>query len=174
MTDSEVKPPTIMGLSLKWGLLSAGISVLLFVVRAVTSTNPFDNKAWGWTVLTLAMAVAIVVLTHREFKNNGDGYMSFGQGFKLGFLSSVISIIIYGIFVMIYTGLIDTEVMNNMYQAQREEMESNNMSDEQIDMAIGFTEKLFWPIFFVFGLIFSCILVLIVTIFTQKKSPEQI
>lgn len=173
MTDSEVKPPTIMNVGLKWGLISAGAAVLLFVVRAVTSTNPFDNKAWGWTIVTLAVTVALLVLAHREFKNNGNGYMSYGQGFKIGFLASLISLIVYGIFVLFYTAVIDTTVMDNVYQAQREEMEAGgNMTDEQIDMAIGFTKNLFWPIFFVFGLIFSTVFVLIITIFTQKANPE--
>lgn len=161
-----------MNVGLKWGLLSAGAAVLLFVVRAVTSTNPFDNKAWGWTIVTLAVSVVLLVLSHREFKTNGNGYMSYGQGFKIGFVSSVVSLIVYGLFVLLYTSLIDTNVMDNVYQAQREEMEANNMPDEQIDMAIGFTQKLFWPIFFVMGLIFSTVFVLIITIFTQKNNPE--
>jgi hypothetical protein len=172
INEPQVKAPTTMSVGVKYGLFMTAASVLLFVVRAVISGNPFDRNV-TWTVVAIAVSVTLIVLAQREFKNNGDGYMTYGQGFMIGFWISVISVVAYGIFVVFYSNVIDTNVMENMYNSQREQMEAGgNMSDDQIETAIGFTKKLFWPLFFIFGIIFSLITVLIITIFTQKSNPN--
>lgn len=169
MTDSEVKPPSIMNIGLKYGLISTGVGILIFLALALTASNPFDNT-WGW--VRIAVSIVLIVLAHREFKNTGDGYMSYAQGFKIGFVMLIVGIIVGNLFTWFYTTIIDTTVMDTFYDAQREQMESNNMPDEQIDVALEWTRKLFWPIAFVFGIIGGTVGVLIVTIFTQKKNPE--
>ena len=161
-----------MSVGLKYGLLMFAASAVMFVIRAITSGNPFDRNI-TWTVIAIAVSVVIIVLAQREFKNNGDGFMTYGQGFAVGFWLAVVSVVAYGVFVLLYANVIDTNLMNTMYDAQREQMEAGgNMSDDQIETAIGFTKKLFWPLFFIFGIIFSLITVLIITIFTQKSNPN--
>lgn len=172
INEPQVKAPTTMSVGLKYGLFMTAASVLMFVLRAATSGNPFDRSV-TWTVITIAISVTIIVLAHREFKNNGDGFMTYGQGFVIGFWISVVSVVAYGLFVILYANVIDTNLMDNFYQMQREQMEAGgNMSDDQIETAIGFTQKLFWPLFFIMGVIFSLITVLIITIFTQKSNPN--
>jgi hypothetical protein len=171
MTDPEVNPPSIMNIGLKYGLISSGIGILIFLALALSAANPFDNT-WGW--VRIVISIAIIVLAHREFKASGDGYMSYAQGFKIGFVMVLVGIVIGNVFTWFYTTIIDPGVMDIFYDAQRTQMEGNNMPDEQIDVALEWTKKLFWPIAFVFGIIGGVIGVLIVTIFTQKKSPEQI
>ena len=161
-----------MSVGFKYGLMMMAASILMFVLRAVTSGNPFDRSV-TWTVVTIAISVTIIVLAHREFKNNGDGFMTYGQGFAIGFWMSLVSVVAYGLFVILYANVIDTNLMDNFYQMQREQMEAGgNMNDSQIDTAIGITRKLFWPLFFIIGIIFSLITVLIITIFTQKSNPN--
>jgi hypothetical protein len=169
MTDSEVKPPSILNIGLKYGLISTGIGILIFLALALSAANPFDN-VWGW--VRIGISIVLIVLAHREFKTTGDGFMSYGQGFKIGFVMLLVGIVIGNLFTWFYTSMIDPGVMDTFYDAQREQMEGNNMPDEQIDVAIEWTKKLFWPIAFVFGIIGGTVGVLIVTIFTQKKNPE--
>jgi hypothetical protein len=172
INEPQVKAPTTMNVGLKYGLFATAASIVMFVIRAATSGNPFDRSA-VWTVVAIAVSIAIIVLAQREFKNSGDGYMTYGQGFVIGFWITVVSVVVYAVFVIIYSTLIDTNVMNAMYDAQREQMEAGgNMSSDQIETAIGWTKKLFWPFFFIIGIVFSLITVLIVTIFTQKSNPN--
>ncbi|HMJ70094.1 MAG TPA: DUF4199 domain-containing protein [Cyclobacteriaceae bacterium] len=169
MTDSEVKPPSIMNIGLKYGLISTGIGILMFLALALSAANPFDNT-WGW--VRIAISIVIIVLAHREFKNSGDGFMSYGQGFKIGLIMILVGIVVGNLFTWFYTAVVDPGVMDIFYDAQRTQMEGNNMPDEQIDVAIEWTKKLFWPIAFVFGIIGGLIGVLIITIFTKKENPE--
>jgi hypothetical protein len=170
--DQEPKAsPNAMNIAVKWGLISTAVSIILFVIRAAVTGNPFESD-WIWTLLVTAVSIALIVLGQREFKNSGDGFMSYGQGFKIGFVMGLISVIVYGIFVLIYANFIDAELMDKMLLANREKMEAQGTPDEQIEMALGWTKKLFWPIFFVFGIFGSAIVTLIVTIFTQKNNPN--
>jgi hypothetical protein len=59
-----------------------------------------------------------------------------------------------------------------MLENQVMKMEEAGSPDNQIEMAREWTAKLFWPMYFIFGIIGSIVIALIVTIFTQKKSPE--
>jgi hypothetical protein len=161
-----------MNVSLKYGIVSAAIGIVIFIARAIIDGNPF-GKNWMFTVVSIAIGVVVIVLAHREFKNNGDGFMSFGQGFKIGFMVTLISFIVSGIFTFIYTSVIDTTLMDTFYLSQREEMErAGTMNDQAIDTAIEWTQKLFWPFFLIGGLFSSALMGVVVPIFTQKRNPE--
>lgn len=161
--------PTVRGVGVKFGLISAGISVFFFLVLAISGLNAFDNK-WNW--LGAIISVIILVLAHKQFKDDGDGFMSYGQGVGIGFWIALISVIIGGLFTLLYISVIDTTVMDAFYDAQRIQMEERGMPDDQIDMAITWTQKLFWPIYFFMGTFFGVLIAVIVSIFTQKKNPN--
>lgn len=169
MEDTTVKTPTVRSVGIKFGLISAGFSIFFFLVLTLIGMNPFD-RALSW--VSLVVSVVIIVLAHKQFKDQGDGFMTFGQGVGIGFWMAVISLLIGGLFTFIYAGFIDPTVMDGVYEAQRADMEEQGMADEQIDVAITWTKKLFWPFYFGIGLFFGVLLAVIVSIFTQKKNPQ--
>lgn len=157
-------------IGIKFGLISAVIGIVYFLVLIFTVDNPFDQK-WGW--LSIIISIVIIVLAHKAYKEENNGFMTFGEGVTIGFWITVVAIVVDGLFRYVYSNFIDPTVMERMYEAQYLQMQEKGMADEQIEVAISWTRKLFWPIFFVIGPIFSMITVLIVTIFTQKRPPEQ-
>lgn len=169
MEDNSVKIPTVRSIGIKFGLISAGFSIFFFLVVTLIGMNPFD-RALSW--VSLVVSIVILVLAHKQFKDQGDGFMTFGQGFGIGFWITVVALLIGGLFTFVYAGFIDPTVMDGVYEAQRLEMEEKGMPDEQIDVAITWTKKLFWPFYFGIGLFFGVLLALIVSIFTQKKNPQ--
>ncbi|MEI9918597.1 MAG: DUF4199 domain-containing protein [Bacteroidota bacterium] len=164
-------PPTTMSIALKWGLISTAATILIFIVRVIATKNPMENS-WVWSVIGLGLGVVLLVLAQREYKTNGDGFMSYGKGFMIGFLMGIISIVAYGIFLYIYATFIDAGLMDLAFEPQRLKMEEQGMSEEQIQTGMKFGRMLFWPILLVGGIIMNCIFVLIVTIFTQKPNPN--
>jgi len=162
--------PTVRSVGIKFGLISAGISVFFFLVLVMTGMNAFDNK-WNW--IGLGVSIVILVLAHKQFKDQGDGYMSYGQGVGIGFWIAVISLLIGGLFTLVYVSFVEPTAMDAFYDAQRMGMEEKGMPDDQIDVAISWTKKLFWPIYFFFGIFFGVLVAVIVSIFTQKKNPQQ-
>ena len=165
-TMSAVTPRSV---GIKFGLISAVISVVFFLALSVTGQNAFDNT-WNW--IGLIVSVAIVFLAHKNFKDSGNGYMSYGQGVGIAFWIALISLIINFLVTYLYVSFIDTGAMDLFYEAQTEKLAEQGMQDEQIDMALGWTKTLFWPMYIFGGLFFGVLVGVIVSIFTQKKNPE--
>ena len=167
----NVKPASTRKVGVKFGLISAGIGVFIFLVLTLTGMNAFDNK---WSFLHVAIGVILIILGHKEFKQSGDGFMSYGQGVAIGFWMALVSVVIGGLFTWIYTAFIEPTAMEPVYEMQRMKFEEQGMPDSQIETSMEWMKKLFWPIYFFFGIFFSVLIAVIVSIFTQKKNPQPV
>ncbi|GIV37274.1 MAG: hypothetical protein KatS3mg032_1653 [Cyclobacteriaceae bacterium] len=160
--------PTTRSVGLKWGIISALFSILFFLILVIAGANAFDNK-WGW--IGGIFSIIFMVLAHREFKQQGDSFMTYGQGLGISFWMVLISTAVAGLFTYIYSNIIDPATMEKFYESQRMQMEERNMPEEQIEIALEWTRKLFWVIYAVGGILGGMFIALIVSIFTQKKNP---
>jgi ABC-type antimicrobial peptide transport system permease subunit len=103
--------------------------------------------------------------------------MSYGEGIGISFWIGLLSSVISSLFTYIYIKFFDASFVEMIKEKQIEEMQARGMSDEQIDQGMKFAEMFMSPeailIFGIIGGIITVLIVgLIVTIFTQKKSPE--
>jgi hypothetical protein len=162
-------PASTRSIGMKWGLYSALVGVALFLIAAIVGMNPFSGPL-NWA--GLVFVIVFMVLAHKNFKDAGDGFMSYGQGVGIGFWFTLVSTVVTVLIMFVYAGIIDPSVMEAMYNEQQAQMEAQGQSDEAIEMAMTWTKKLFW-VFAVIGSIFwGMIIALILTIFTQKKAPD--
>jgi apolipoprotein N-acyltransferase len=166
----HAKAVTTRGVGVKYGLYSAGFGIF-FLVRALLGHNPFD-QAWWAGLISLVVSVLLIVLAHREFKESGDGFMSYGQGVGIGFWMALVAVPIALLFQWVYTSFIDPEVMNQFYEAQRIQMEERGAPDSQIDLIQENTKRFFWIFGFIVAMFISVLLAVIVSIFTQKRNPQ--
>jgi ABC-type multidrug transport system fused ATPase/permease subunit len=168
---TETAAPSVRAIGVKYGLISAVIGVVMFLGMQLMGMSPFSG---GWTIglIRFAIAIVILVLAQKAFKDEGDGFMTYGQGFGIGVWITLIAILIGGLFSYVYANFIDLTAMDLFYEEQAEQMRERGQTDDQIAMAQEWTKKLFWVFFFVFGFIFSLIVPLVVTIFTQKKNQQ--
>ena len=160
---------SVRSVGMKFGLISAVYSIVFLVGMSLAGLMAFDNK-WSW--LHMVVSIVILVLAQREFKSSGDGFMRYGQGIGIAFWISLTAIVVAGLFTYVYAEVLAPETMEKFYDFQREQMEANNTPDAQIEMAQTWTKKLFWPMYVLGGMFFAILTALIVTIFTQKKNPE--
>lgn len=166
--------PTTRQTGIRYGLILGVISIAYFVVLSVAGVNMSGGPA-QWAGLLFSLI--IFILAHKYFKENGDGYMSYGQGIGIAFWTSLVSSVLSSAFTFVYVSFVDSSFVENLKQQQIEKMQEQGMSDAQIDQAMGFAEMFMSPtsmlIFGIVGGIFFGILVgLVVTIFTQKANPE--
>jgi hypothetical protein len=160
---------TVRSVGIKFGLISALIAVLFFLILAISGQNAFDSI---WNYIGLLITVALVYLAHKNFKDSGNGYMSYGQGVGIAFWMALVSLAINFLVTYLYVTFVDKGVLDLLFEKQAEEMAKKGMADDQIDMALGWTRTLFWPMYAVGGLFFGVLVGLIVSIFTQKKNTE--
>jgi hypothetical protein len=122
--------------------------------------------------------IAMVILAHKYYKDNGSGYMAYGEGIGIAFWMALVGSTISSIFTYIYIKFVDAGFIEAIKDSQIQQMQERGMSDAQIDQAMSISSSFMTPEAFlimgvVFGIIGIVITALLVTIFTQKKSPEQ-
>ena len=171
--EEEIEKITIKQLSMKWGVILALISFVYFMVLNMAGLAGDNTYSWIGSIFT----IIVFVMAHKSFKEDGNGFMSFGEGFKIGALISVISSIISSILTYVYVKFIDGSMLDLIREKAITDMEDQGMGEEQIDQAMGFAEMfmsaeaiLFMGIFM--GIIFGMILALIVTAFTKNADPS--
>lgn len=168
----EANPDSIStrSVGMKYGLMAGLAGIVLFLIPVVLGQNPFKG-AWNW--IGAAVSIGLMILAHKSYKDNGDGFMSYGQGVGIGFWLTLVSTVLSIIFMYVYLNFIDAGPMDLFIQEQQETMEKSGQSEQAIEMAMEWTRKLFWVIALIGGIFWGMIIALILTIFTQKKAPEQ-
>jgi hypothetical protein len=155
----------------KYGLIGTVVGIVYFLVLVFAGQNPYTLK-FGW-VFSLASTAVLIALAHKEFKEDNNGFMTYGEGLGIGIWYTLVAIIVGTLFNYVYTTFIDTNIMTEFYENQYQQMQQAGQSDAQIEMAQTWTKKLWWLFSIIGGTFFCVATVLIVTIFTQKRPPEQ-
>jgi len=174
MENEQATPVTTRSVGMRYGLIMAVIAILYFVVMNVAGVDMSQGIGrWG----SLVFYIVIIVLAQKNYKDNGNGFMSYGEGMGITFWLALITSVISSIFTFIYIKFIDSSFVELMMDKQREAMAERGMSEAQIDQAMEMMAKFMTPgMMLVFGLVGGLIIILIcgliVTIFTQKKNPE--
>ena len=172
--EVAVDEPTPFSVGIRFGLILAATSVAYFVA---TATFSFDATRGVGQWLGFLINATLVFLAHKSFKDRGNGFMTYGQGFTIGVWMGIFSSFISSLFTFIYVKYIDTAFIQLMLDRQREVMADEGVPEEFIDSSMQMSERFMTPgSMFFFGVIGGMIVMLIVTaivgIFTQKKNPD--
>lgn len=157
----------------RYGLIGAVIGIIYFIILRMLDVDmqgPASYLGWVFTAV-------LIFLAQKYYKDNGTGYMNYSQGIGIAFWYGLVSAAISSVFTYIYIKFVDTAFIDMIKEKQYEEMQKRGMSDEQIDQAMKFAGMFATPeAIFVMGLIMTIIsaviIGLLVTLITQKKSPE--
>jgi hypothetical protein len=173
-TSAAAMETTTRSTGIRYGVIAAVIGIAYFLIL---NTMGMDLTQGFWSWFRYVITIGILVLAHKYYKDNRDGFMSYGQGIGISFWMGLISAVIGSIFTYIYVKFLDESFITMMKDKQIEAMEAKGMSEQQIDQAMQFASMFMTPeailgFGLVFGLIGTVICGLIVTIFTQKKAPE--
>ncbi|MBL7942723.1 MAG: DUF4199 domain-containing protein, partial [Flavobacteriales bacterium] len=91
--------------------------------------------------------IAFLILNHYKKKVN-NGFLSFGQGVGLSVLTGLVIGVIMAIFMYVYTKFINPDMIIKIQDKAIEDMQSQGLSDEQIEMSMGMAEMFMSPGFF--------------------------
>lgn len=171
--EENLEAPTVKSLAMKWGLIMGLISIGFFLIIALGGFQ--GNSAMQW--IGLIPTIVVIYLAHKEFKDGGDGYMSYGQGLGMGTLISLISSIISTAFFFIYVKFIDGTYIDAIKDAQLTQFQEQGMSDSEIEAAMSMSEGFMTPgVMAVFAIVFAVfagfVVSLIVSAITKNSNPE--
>ncbi|HBY68418.1 MAG TPA: DUF4199 domain-containing protein, partial [Flavobacteriaceae bacterium] len=127
--------------------------------------------------LNFVFMTICIIYGLKAFKSGSGGFMTLGDAIKTGLLISLVAGIIGSIFTYLFITVIEPEFIPQMLDITREKMveQNPNMTEEQMEMAMGMTEKFMSPwIMFAMGLIASLFFGFIISLIAglvMKQNP---
>ncbi|GAB3737057.1 DUF4199 domain-containing protein [Spirosoma lituiforme] len=166
--------PSTARTALKWGAILGLVLMAITLIMYLTdqSTNPLFSG------LTLGAVVALLVLAMRDYRTLNGGYMTYSEGLGIGALLSAVAGLLSSAFSTFYNVVIDPTVQQRAMEQAREKMEAQgNMSDESIDQAMEWSQKLQSPGFTFIAGVFGTVIVgfllsLIVAAFIRRNKAN--
>lgn len=167
---------SLVKVSLKWGLIYAGISIVTFVgIYAFSlSTNKTVTSIVG--VLSIIINVLILVISNRDYRNTYlNGYIGYWQCFTNSILVIILSTVIVSLFTYLLYQVIDPQAFENMINEQLLMVSQNEAvpaqyKEAQIEALIAMTPLKQSLYQLIGGLVWGAILSFIISAFTRKKN----
>ena len=171
-TSQPTAPVSTTSVALRYGLLTGLVSIIFSLIQFMTHT---DQSPLRW--LGLIISIVGITLAHKEFKQRGDGFMSYGQGLGIGTLLSLIAGLMSAVFFYVYVTAIDATFVDHIMEVQRQQMEAKGLEEAQIDNAMEMSKPFMSPgvmslFVILFSAFFGFIIALIVSAFTKNTRPE--
>lgn len=184
MEDTSTPAPTFMNHAIRWGAITAAVSVILtMLLYAVDYTLMVQLKI---LFIFLAIYFGIVIYAGLEYRKSIGGFMPYGKAFQHGYLIFIISGLIATIFSMLLYFVIDTELPQKLTDASientREMMEGFGAPEDAIDNALEQAKEATAEQFTVTGialgyiriLVVSAVMALISALFVRKNQPVEL
>lgn len=163
--------PSLFKASLNYGLMLGGALVLYSLLLYVLGMT--GNQTLGY--VSFVIYIILMILGIKEYRDKmSGGFISYGNSFVIGFLIALIGGLISAIFSFILFKFIDPALLQTTLDKARQSMEDKAMTEEQIEMAMKWTQSMMSPIgmlisSFIGSAIFGAIISLIVSIFMKKE-----
>lgn len=173
--ETNASQPSVWSIGAKGGLYTGLVLIILGLIVNILELQSL-REGWGsFLYSTISLGIGIF-LTHKAYKEQGNGLMSYGQGLGIGTVLGIVAGVLSAIFSVVYLTYIDPELMDSIMDMQRIKMEEQGMSDAEIDQAMDMASNFQSPgmlfLFATLGTIFYAFLVsLIVSIFTKRNDP---
>lgn len=169
---------SISKFSLNPGLILGASLILLSVITYVIGLDPIEDKWIAW--VSYLMIFGAVFYFQKEYKNTqNDGFLSIGEAVKLSVTIAVIAGVLAAIYNFIFMTVIEPDFIDKMLLKIEEQMLEQNpeMTQGQIDMALGMTKKFMSPyisvpLAIVGNAISGLILGLIAGFINKKNDPQ--
>jgi uncharacterized membrane protein len=134
--EDQTQKATIGKLGMRYGLLIAGISVVLSIVFRIV--NPLMQFTNIWVQLfSAAVGIALLVIFGMEIRKNIGGYWSFGTAFKALMTMSVFIILVTVLYSFILFKFVDPDMPTKINDASEavmtERLAKMGMDQDKID-----------------------------------------
>lgn len=171
-TTHQVQP-SIWAVGVKGGIYTGLVLIIFSLI--IFLGGFFGDSTFSTISLLLSYTIGIY-LTHKAFKDQGNGFMTYGQGLGLGAIVGLVSATLNAVFSFIYLTFIDDTLLSRQIEAVRIQLEERGMSDAEIDQAMQFSEMFMSPVGLLLigilsGLFYGFIVALIVSAFTKNTDP---
>jgi hypothetical protein len=153
------------------GIASILISVTLYALGAHLDPH------WSTSVLSGGLFIGLIVVGITKYKEANGGFLSWGQGVKIGVGISIIAALLGVVYNYIFMNFIEPDFMTQIMDLQNQKLIDQGMSEEQIEATNALTENFKSPgIMAATGIIASAIggfIISAIVAAIMKKSQEE-
>lgn len=168
------RPVSIWPTIWKFGLIIAAFRVVYNLILYTAGLAGITGTGLVGTI----GAIVLLVVALKRFRASNGGYLTFGQGFGIGFVTSLISTVIRTTVDTIYLSTVGSEFLSAQLETTMNQMRANpNMTPEAMEMMRGIFETIFTPAgLFIGGIIGGVIgwLVISLIVAAAMKQPPPI
>ena len=150
----EENQPKTGKFALHYGLLLGGISIVFFLM--LFSLDMHYQGGMMVMVVSIVLSLAAIVVGLLQFRKANNGFMSFGQGLKLGVGICLVGGIIGLIFNQVMVNVIDPDMLTKAMDYQKEQLlATTKMTPDQVEAQMEMGKKFSTPTMqLVFGLLY--------------------
>jgi hypothetical protein len=146
MTDNNKRNPgvrvSIWPTVWKWTLILAAYKAVYGMVLWITGLI----SASGVGLLGIVIGIVLVVLALRSFRTLNNGYMTFGQGFGIGYVASVLSAAVSNAVQAAYLGAFGADKLALQTEAVLSQFRANPAMDARtVDMMTDLFGAIYTP-----------------------------
>ncbi len=117
--------------ALKFGLLLGGINLILGIM--LYAADMHYQQGWEIGVISMIIMIIVIIIAIKQFKKANGGYLSFGEGIKVGLGLTLIAAIIGISYGLLLSTVVDPEMLAKSLEFKESEMiASGDYSSEQI------------------------------------------
>jgi hypothetical protein len=163
----ETPTASVKKIALPYGLLLALSSIVVSVIVYVLGMT--YEQPWWQSALNILAMLGFIIYGIKAFKMDNEGYLSLGEALKMGLAIALVAGLIGAVFSYLFVTVIEPDFAVNMLEATRVKMieDNPNMTQEQMDMAIGISEKMMGPgVIIAFSIIGSLFIGFIISLIT--------
>lgn len=156
---------------------------VIYVLTSIVITYLFQflnvDQTSGLKFLGYIPFIAFLFLAQKEYRDQLNGFMTFGEGFSAGFRYAVVAGLILAVFIYIYLTFLSPQILEQSIASQQDKFKEQNMTPEQIEKANEIGKK-YGPIIGAFGAaigsaVIGAILALIgAAIFKRERTIDDI
>jgi hypothetical protein len=133
--ETKVTAPSTKGVILSLVLIVIGLAVIY--------AGQMENRLLG--IIPFAVFIGGIIWGCVNFAQQMNGNVSFGNVFGHGFKITATVIVIMAVYTALLFTVIKPELKDMALDQARERLTAKNMSDSDIDNALGMTKRLFLP-----------------------------
>ena len=121
-----------------------GIASVLFALIMYATGNHLAPH-WSASIVNAVIFIGIIVYGIKQFKAASGGFLSWGQGVKIGVGIAIVGGLIMVIYNYIFMNFIEPEFMTQMMEVQNQALLDQGMTEEQIEAANAMTSSFSSP-----------------------------
>ncbi len=161
----------------QYGVILAGISVAFGLMLFFLDMH--WKRETSINIVNLVISLSVIGFAQYTYRKDNGGFMSLGQGIKIGLGTTAISAIIGVVYFLLLSNVLDPEMMSKTLQAGMDQFLEKNptATPEMIAQVESMQEKFSGPMIssafiIIISLFFGLIISLVTGLFLKRNRPE--